>query len=438
MRTNRGKNKGKGNKGKNNANIALYVVPVIVLITAGWGVYELFLKKPAVSLIAEYARLAPIEPTKEDIYATIYFDNSISMKGYASANPNHYLDVVADLRSFYPGTNAYIGDEEIPGDKLIDRIRLNQIDYTKESLLYRDLELIASHAQHILEDSLQRKEVLNFYITDGIMSGSDDDIRKDGEYNKIHAQDLQNQIRDALRGKDSIGLSLYQFKSKFDGIYWAYDNENHKLNNAPLRFFYVIAIGSRPTLANFKQKVDSLSSDVSSKFHPIAQWHAIDNHVINTDLSVGPNGAVNIKGNAYLYKPEVINRNGGFITFNLDSRVLCNQYVENMDSLASVSFIEINGRRVSNILISFDKKAHAFTFKLPSVNLAKQISVRLTIPRRKYEWIEASTNEDDKYMFNMPDLRTFLFDKFMQGIQSGISGASSPYIYQREVILKQE
>lgn len=438
MRTNRGKNKGKGNKSKDIANIALYFVPVIVLIIAAWGVYELFIKKPDVPPVAEYARHAPIEPTEKEIYATIYFDNSISMKGYASANPNHYLDVLADLRSFYPGTHAYIGDEEIPGSELIDRVRLNQIDYTKESLLYRDLELIASHAQHILEDSLQRKEALNFYLTDGIMSGSDDDIRKDGEYNKIHAQDLQNQIREALRGKDSIGLSLYQFKSKFDGIYWAYDNEHHKLNNAPLRFFYVIAIGSRPTLANLKQKVDSLSSDTSSKFHPIAQWHAIDNHVINSDLSVGPNGAVNIKGNAYVYKPKVINRNGGFITFNLDSRVLCNQYVENMDSLASASFIEIDGRKVSDILITFDEKAHAFTFKLPSVRLAKQTSVRLTIPRIKYKWIEASTNKDDKYMFNIPDMRTFLFDKFMQGIQSGISGASCPYIYQREVILKQE
>ena len=81
MRTNRGKNKGKGNKGKNNVNIALYVVPVIVLITAGWVVYELIKKlieKPDVPPVAEYARHAPIEPTEKEIYATIYFDNSIS------------------------------------------------------------------------------------------------------------------------------------------------------------------------------------------------------------------------------------------------------------------------------------------------------------------------------------------------------------------------
>lgn len=436
MKTNRGKNKGKKRK---DTNYALFAVPVIILMIVGWGVYKLFFDHIGPNESQQVMDYAPVEPTKEEIYATIYFDNSASMKGYAKATPNHYLDVIADLRSFYPGTDAVINKEVIPGNELIDRIRLNKIDYTRESLLYRDLEEIASDAQHALEDTLQRREVLNFYLTDGIMSGSDVDIRNDAEYNKIHAQDLQNQISEALKGKNLIGLSLYQFESKFDGVFWAYDNTNDNLRNAPLRYFYVIAIGSRPTLANFKQKVDSLSSEESSKFHPLAQWHAIDKEVINTGISVGPNGAVNFNGIAYVYKPKVINRSAAkSVMFNIDTRVLRNQYIEDMDSLAKASKVEIDGRKVNNIPIHYEAKAHAFTFMLPVDYLAKRTAVRFTIPRLRYEWIGASTTGDDKYMFSMPDRRTFLFDKFMQGIQSGISGASSPYIYQREVILEQE
>ena len=208
-----------------------------------------------------------------------------------------------------------------------------------------------------------------------------------------------------------------------------------------MRYFYVIAVGSRPALSNFKQKVDSINSSVNetySKFTPIAQWHAIENHVINTDLLVGPQGAVNFNGSEFTYKPKVLNNQGGCISFNLDSKVFRNYYIEDMEILASKSMVEIDGRHVQDINVNWDKKAHALTFRIPITRLAKENTVCLKIPRLRHEWISQSSTPDDKYMFNTPDTKTFLFDKFMQGLQSGVSGASSQNIYKREIILKQE
>ena len=437
MKTNRGKSINKRGK-EDRTNIGMYVVPLLIFLLTGWGVYELFFKEGQGPVVETFL-YGPTEPTKRDIKATIYFDNSTSMKGYANANQNVYLDVLSDLRSFYPNTDAMIGGKQIRGKDLIDRIRFHQIDYSNESLLYLDLGVIASQVQKDLEDSLKKTLPLNFYLTDGIMSGSDKMISLDREYNKIHAHDLQNQIRDVLKDKESVGISVYQFESSFVGTYWAYDNENHPINT--MRYFYVIAVGSRPALSNFKQKVDSINSSVNetySKFTPIAQWHAIENHVINTDLLVGPQGAVNFNGSEFTYKPKVLNNQGGCISFNLDSKVFRNYYIEDMEILASKSMVEIDGRHVQDINVNWDKKAHALTFRIPITRLAKENTVCLTIPRLRHEWISQSSTPDDKYMFNTPDTKTFLFDKFLQGLQSGVSGASSQNIYKREIILKQE
>ena len=384
----------------------------------------------------------PVEPLDTGIVATIYFDNSFSMKGYADANDNNvYLDVLSDLRAFYPGTNAQVDEEQIPGNELIDHIRRHQFTYTQESLLYKDLEMIAANAQQALCDTLPQQR-LNFYITDGIMSGSDEDISKDREYNKIHAQDLQNQIKDAFEGKDKIGISVYQFKSPFVGTYWAYDNSKQELKGT-LRFFYVIAVGSREALAGFKRKADAASLDQASKFHPLAQWHAIDTQVIRTPLSVGPIGAVTQmqEGSAcYTFSPKDINmQHNHTISFSMDTGDLANYYIVDMDSLAAACKVEIDGITYTNICTTWDSTNHKLKFAVTTDYLGKHSNVRISIPRLELKWIEKSSNGDDKYMLGpLADARTFLFDKFMQGIRGAFPDATSELIYQSEVTLYQQ
>lgn len=425
--------------GGHGTNIFKVAVPAIVLVVAAAGLWLLLKKVPAEEP-DDCAEQKPVEAVDRGIKATIFFDISRSMKGYADANDNEYLDVLSDLRSFYPNTDGIIGSQHIPGSELIDRIRRHRIDYSRESLLYKDLETIAADVQQALSDTANLQRRLNFYLTDGIMSGSNEDIFEDPEYNKIHAQDLQNQIKEAFAGKDSIGVSVYQFISPFVGKYWAYDNSYDTLPDNTFRYFYLIAVGNRESLADFKQKADSAALDKGSRFHPKAQWHAIDTVVVSAWLKVGPNGAVVKKGGLYTYTPKVINskQHKGMISFNLDAKALTNHYVEDMDSLAASCIVEVDGKPFGDIIVLWKPEDHCLSFTVSTKYLSKRTKVRLTIPRPEPKWIEDSSNSDDKYMFMSADQRTFLFDKFMQGIRSGIRGASSPCIYQREVILVQQ
>lgn len=444
--------KGNRNRGKNSSpsSVQRFIVPVIVLalIAVGIMIWKPWEKDPKCEAFVEQKPVAALDT---GIVATIYFDNSSSMKGYADANKNNvYLDVLSDLRAFYPGTNARVDEEEIPGNELIDRIRRHQFTYTQESLLYEDLKLIAADAQQALCDTLNPQQRLNFYITDGIMSGSNKQILEDPshEYNKIHAQDLQNQIKSAFEGKDKIGVSVYQFCSPFEGKYWTYnnnidDNRNPILHGTP-RYFYVIAVGSREALAGLKRKADAASLDQKgSAFHPLAQWHAIDAQLIRMPLSVSPVGAVTQmqEGSAcYTFSPKVINmQHNRTISFSMDTGDLANYYIEDMDSLAAACKVEIDNNCYQDIQLAWDAANRKFAFSVTTDRLGKHSVVRLSVPRLEMKWIEKSSNGDDKYMLGpLPDARTFLFDKFMQGICGAFPDAASELIYQSEVTLYQK
>ena len=429
-------------KGKSSSSLQRFIVPIVVLalVIAGIVIWDPWDTSPKCEIFVEQK---PVEALDTGIVATIYFDNSFSMMGYADANVNNnYLDVLSDLRAFYPGTNAQVDEEQIPGNELIDRIRRHEFKYTQESLLYKDLEMIAADVQQALCDTLNPQQRLNFYITDGIMSGSDEDISKDREYNKIHAQDLQNQIKDALKENDKIGISVYQFKSPFMGTYWAYDNSKQQLNGTP-RFFYVIAVGSREALAGFKRKADMSELEDGSKFHPLAQWHAIEAQVIRTPLSVGPIGALTqVKEGCacYTYSPKVINKqHNRTISFSMDANVLVNHCIEDMDSLAAACVVEVNGIVCNDAPVTWDSTNCKLTFALSTNLLGKQSTVRLSVKRLEPTWIKPSSNDDDKYMLTaLADARTFLFDKFMLGIRGAFPDAASDIIYQSEVKLEQQ
>ncbi len=445
MRTKRNKSKKAGDK----KNFPKFIVPVLGVAILGVIVYLLLQPKPLPPSSEDFTPQKPVEAVNKGIKATIFIDNSLSMEGYAKANNNNtYLEVLSDLRAFYTNTNARVGDAEIEGSRLIDALRRDQIKYSNASFLHKDLKVIVDTVQ---KASKNKQHLLYFYVTDGIMSGSNKDIQEDSVYNKIQAQTAQSNIRDAFSTQDgSIGVSVYHFVSPFLGRYWTFDNTPISLNNTP-RNFFVIAVGSRETLADFKQKVDSVQSVKGSKFCPKNQWHAIDDKPVSDYLNVGPNGAVTQEGksNVYLYNSKVIRnskKQEGNINFNLDAKALTNHSL-NMDSLAFYSIVKVDDKILldkegKKIRVNWDESKHCFTFDVHVDHLGTKSDVSLMIPRLEVNWIDSISTEDDKTDMLNEIMRsnnlTFNFDKFMQGIRTGIRGATSEYIYQRTVTLQQQ
>lgn len=433
-----GQGKGRGNNNPIGRYLLLALI-VAALVGALYGIAKNLIDDPPV--ITEIATIDPVSADGSGVEAVIVLDCSSSMRGYADAYPNNYLDVLSDLLSFYPdATNAVINSGTVKGKDLIDNIRLHKIAYTKQSYINQDLEGFATKVLSSIK-SKSKTQPLFLYITDGIMSGSDMQISKDAEYNRIHAQDLKNQIVQAFNGKEAVGVSVYQFKSRFKGEYWAYDNEHHPIDSE--RYFYVFAIAPRPVLADLKQKVDSKKSDPTFCFRPLAQWHAIDDKVISSGLVVGPTGAVNEKNGIYTYDPKHINNNyNGLIEFSVNASYLRNHSLENMKTLADKTTVAIGGHTYQDIKVVWDSVAGALSFKVP-INYLTDDSVTVSIPRLEQQWIPKSTinpkdGNADKYIFSRPDCRTFLLQELMNGLQNGVYGGNEEYIYVGTAKLKRK
>lgn len=459
MKTNRKPNRGakhNGNSRGNGDKIAKYILVAVVALLVLWAVkavYDKFFGKE-IKTDSQPTLVSPVQPDGSGVKAVIVLDCSSSMKGYANAYPNNYLDVLSDLLSLYPNTNALINGDMVKGQDLIDKIRNHEFEYTQQSLIDQDL---ANWADKVQESHNPKKSTasknktttngaakpLYFYITDGIMSGSDAQIRRDPEYNRIHAQNLKNQIIKAFQGKEQVGVSVYQFKSHFKGEYWAYDNEHHLVNSE--RYFYIFAVGPRSVLADLKQKVDSKRNQTGFCFHPLAQWHAIDTAVISSGLNVGPVGAVNVNSGAYTYNPKQLNTNNhGMIEFTISTSALNNYYLENPKQLASASIVEVGGMARPYIKVQWDSIKNSLSFKINISEFSSNgDSVTVKVPQLNLQWIQNSaidpkSGNADKYMFSHPDSRTFLLRELMEGLQSGVYHPQGNYIFHRTVIFKRE
>ena len=137
-----GQGKGRGNNNPIGRYLLLALI-VAALVGALYGIAKNLIDDPPV--ITEIATIDPVSADGSGVEAVIVLDCSSSMRGYADAYPNNYLDVLSDLLSFYPdATNAVINSGTVKGKDLIDNIRLHKIAYTKQSYINQDLEGFAT------------------------------------------------------------------------------------------------------------------------------------------------------------------------------------------------------------------------------------------------------------------------------------------------------
>lgn len=187
-------------------------------------------------------------PSPNFMDVKVYMENSGSMKGFNEKNCNGFTSVISELVGVYgrDKTKGYFYSDGLSvgydAGKFADMIAGKKVVYGKSSPL------------HIIVDSIVKKNTsISFLITDGIMSGTDEQIRKDSFYNKNYREELQNNIIDKIRDK-GLSASIYAFESYFDGIYYCYDNAKVKLSrNRP---FYLIAIGPNACVKDFREKVE--------------------------------------------------------------------------------------------------------------------------------------------------------------------------------------
>lgn len=190
--------------------------------------------------------------------AVLYLDCSHSMSGYLkTATDDTFNNVISSLVYLFPPTQTCLFDTkeqpEISSDEFINLINACKVPWSDES----DLEkMIGSMVGKVKEGSAG----IAYLITDGIMSGSNKQIRESVErsFNIKNRGRLTGGIAAAVSAcNDDMEILLIKYTSKFDGKYYDYKNDAHNLKDKD-RPFYVVAIGNRTLV---KEMVDKIRKD---------------------------------------------------------------------------------------------------------------------------------------------------------------------------------
>lgn len=446
---------------RNYFKIILSIIVVVILgFVAKWA-YEKFKG----SIGPSRPPVQKVQPTKpsqpENVY--VFIDNSTSMEGYAHGN--EYLDALADLMSIYPEkttargindtTKVYTGHDLVtlltPNKK---NPKIKTMKYVGQSMLNEDLAKIVKQ--------VSQKNALAFFVTDGIMSGSDADINStdDRLYNIRHKEDLMHDISKAFKNS-KCAVSVYRLASDFEGVYYCFDNKHSKISAR--RPFYVIAIGGNAgCVVDFKEKLSNRQQQPIFKFRETHAVHFIDNKTLNQGMSVkdGTEQIVSMQIDACdcvyydLKKIQSANSsakkgdaNSGSEIKLILSETTFKNYAQSIDEINDHLLVKIDGSEYK-AMKNVDKFGHSINITIKTDRLkttSEGSEVAIIVPYFTPAWIdnplisiEGDKNNNDSYMIrqNQADMATFLFHYFINGIKNnGVIKDENINIYEKTLTL---
>ena len=368
-----------------------------------------------------------VQPTK-DIVVNIYLDNTASMEGYMkSSNSGPFVSVFSGVAGFYQGKNAttlnaYYTQSSGSGNNkkttiektdfltLENMVRSQNTTFTDSYQLNEYFSYIKNQINSITQSN---KDIICFLFTDGIPSGTNDEIKgSQGRRFSITNKDiLQNRIANAIRSNQelsqNIGAAIYRFKSRFNGKYWKYNNSTVRINEKD-RPFYVIAIGSKNLVKDFSTSVDNgLSSfkplnqvvflTPEGKFVP--ENKAMVEHTNGTTLKMKDPDDNHLE----TYRLFLFAR-------NLPS-YLHNQLSNNLKLIYDGDDVE------------FENEDGKITFEIEAQSMSKK-TLHIELKDFLPAWIYSYNTEDDSNIgsshFEDAMEKTFNLDILVRGIQQGI------------------
>ncbi len=217
--------------------------------------------KDSTEVVSESSMISSVSALHEDnsTQSILYLDGSRSMAGYMeSKNSSVFNNVIAGLLYRTEASTAHLFDlqeqKEIGKEDFINMMNNRRIRWSSESNLGMIIKAMANNFT-------SGRAAISYLITDGIMSGTDEQIRTDREYNKPHYGHLQEEIESELKkcGSDASVL-VVRYISGFTTnpskqfYYYCYDNSHVELDNAQ-RPFFIIALGSLDSIKALRKDI---------------------------------------------------------------------------------------------------------------------------------------------------------------------------------------
>lgn len=186
----------------------------------------------------------------------IVFDASSSMRGYVDATVNgEFPGVISALNNAGNKSRAYLFDtKKTPIDNFVSKIQNKKIKWANESDLF-------GMVSEILNSAAANTRNCYALVTDGIMSGTNAEIKADPTYNISKPAILKGKIDSIVShmpADKNISLLVVAFMAPFNGTYYKYNNDTVKLINAQ-RPFYVLVAGGLEQINHMREALGSLN-----------------------------------------------------------------------------------------------------------------------------------------------------------------------------------
>ena len=355
---------------------------------------------------SEQVIVPPVKSAPEN--AVLYLDCSHSMKGYINtATDAKFKNVISSLLYWMP-TKAYLFDTkeqpEISRDEFINLINTRKVSWSDESDLTK---MIGSMVKKVNDGSVG----ISYLITDGIMSGSNQEVREsvDRSFNITSRGTLTARIADAVSAcNDDIAILLIKYISSFTGKYYCYTNVDQVDFKENQRPFYVVAVGNRKLVKELVEKTQK-------------------------EELLSNNQGLLLLGDEYPYNLSLIASKKEGISFSKDKQIIVgtNIFNGNLSHLPSymqsTEYFEKNGE----VYIQYSQKgefkkldSQYISYEIDGTNLnlgvqAKCIRRNSMYFKLKYElpnWIEMSSSDNDKNIKQSPIPKTFNLKYFVKGL----------------------
>lgn len=355
------------------------------------------------------------------IHVNVYIDNSSSMKGYfESPSVAPLIGVLSGITQYYQtGIVGYYVEENT-----LKKYNWNQLtaDLTAKRLSnYSDAfqldELISHIATNYAKESTQNN-VINFILTDGIPSGTNDEIRNSSQrqFNKTSASLLQTRIATALGSINGFAASIYQFASGFDGKYWFYNNDT-AIKHWSNRPFYLIAIGNKDMVMELSEKEASGLQffKANNKVH----FGAIDESKFTLSSAVFEPSTCTVSPTAF----DEEDRERLEINVQLSLSGLP-YFARTQDFLKNNMTLEFDGKPIAN----FKVEGKMLTIPL-TVERIRQYRLNIKIMNTTPSWVNTATSLDDTTEKDTDlAVKTFNLKYLVEGIKNAVTGSNGDVI----------
>ena len=329
--------------------------------------------------------------------ATFLFDVSVSMKGYLqSSGDSRFLGVTTFFENI-PSKVVFRLYGKKEGEP-IERANFNQmlknrtIGWSDESDL---VAMVRSMKTHV--DS---GDHISFLLTDGILSGSDADIRNspDRSYNKNMRQTMTENLSHLFSSpKDSLCVLIVRYKAKFRGPYSFYNNSSDSLDNKD-RPFFIIALGKWKYVKYVEQKLIEVKAANDGIATPYEDILMLGDACSYQKVKLSAEEGLNPKNGRLVIKKGYEKKS---IALSADLRQLP-AYMQTLDYMKAN--IELYVKRASKKEeIAIDKDYYEISVDDAKKQLrisikATQVKESKLIFKLKYaqpEWVEAKSDDDD-------------------------------------------